>query len=1167
MVRALAHDPRKLDEIDRLVRDLERTEAGTRTPAGGLVGDLGADRGGTRDAGDDASERSRSTPSPSSTGSRTSSARPSTTSSSGCTDAEPAQAVPRRRRGRTRQDTRRPRRDRQGDRAPAATKRVERIDVVYVCSNADIARQNINRLNVTGKEEFNLADAHHAAAAAACGELKSTRPQLRLVHAGHLVRPEVARRAWPRSARSSTGSSSTHGAGAACGTSGSFDVLRAGARPRELRELRRLDADRFGSTRGRSTRISPTRSRRSCARGRVGRTSRAADASRAVRCDSRDRSRRPRGQDWTRRGSRSSASCGPSSRAAASTRSSRTSSSSTSSSASSDLLDGDERRRRELAQHLVRPARARPRRSCSRRRRTRCTRSPTSATTTTTPTSCGPLRFLMGDETARPVRRASFGDFRRALLRLDGSGRVTRPRRARRESRRRLRRVMVRTERLAVTADRNGMLADARADGLALEPARPPRHTSSCRARQPVPGRRATCSSTGSRHRTCSTSWRPTSSSGSFDARSRCRATARSSRRLLQARATGCCRRGDRGDTHASTRGTPASAALMTDVLDTEAWRLLWMPPSLPVLRARVAPFARSAAAPASPSGSSSRRGAVVPQAIATLLSYEAERRMMRTRATRAREHAGGRGSDPAAAAVRPRGGPPDRHGLLGLLYPSPALARLGDPLALGRSTRRRRRRRRRWTRCWRERARDRVRASLDRIVKGGARTARSTSAGTGRHRSCSTSVEDPEATPALARTSRPRRSAGPAACRRRTTSDSLLGRRTSTEARARRWRIRARSAASPTTLARSSPTVAVAEPGELRAARVRARHAGCRRRARTTPSPRRRRPASRGASARCSTSPRSWRSSAARARTRRRTGARCSSTASTAASRRCSTSTPTCCASALGPPGPGPAAGRRGRWPPRCPTHCRIRAATYAADDIRVDRRRRDARADWRLRARFALRFGDAEPEDEAELQRAGRRAHGLQLAVLAVRARDDVGRPGGARLPPVLPRGRALEPARQPGRPRAARGPRPPLQGPRDPQEPGESSREHAYGRRAGDPWEAMFEAAARRGHGAPPTSCRTGSMRATPTSSATSRVPAEPRGREAARAQAVPRGVPARLRPTSPGGPDAVPPAGRRRRRPQPHAHARSEPAMRLNSTCPPVTPCHPNDVSRA
>jgi superfamily II DNA or RNA helicase len=33
---------------------------------------------------------------------------------------------------------------------------VERIDVVYVCSNADIARQNVNRLNVTDRQEFNL---------------------------------------------------------------------------------------------------------------------------------------------------------------------------------------------------------------------------------------------------------------------------------------------------------------------------------------------------------------------------------------------------------------------------------------------------------------------------------------------------------------------------------------------------------------------------------------------------------------------------------------------------------------------------------------------------------------------------------------------------------------------------------------------------------------------------------------------------------------------------------------------------------------------------------------------------------------------------------------------------------------------------------------------------
>src|SRR5438552_12142955 len=35
--------------------------------------------------------------------------------------------------------------------------RVDRIDVIYICSNADIARQNINRLNVTGDRRFELA--------------------------------------------------------------------------------------------------------------------------------------------------------------------------------------------------------------------------------------------------------------------------------------------------------------------------------------------------------------------------------------------------------------------------------------------------------------------------------------------------------------------------------------------------------------------------------------------------------------------------------------------------------------------------------------------------------------------------------------------------------------------------------------------------------------------------------------------------------------------------------------------------------------------------------------------------------------------------------------------------------------------------------------------------
>ena len=35
--------------------------------------------------------------------------------------------------------------------------KADRIDVVYICSNASIARQNINRLNVTGEESFEIA--------------------------------------------------------------------------------------------------------------------------------------------------------------------------------------------------------------------------------------------------------------------------------------------------------------------------------------------------------------------------------------------------------------------------------------------------------------------------------------------------------------------------------------------------------------------------------------------------------------------------------------------------------------------------------------------------------------------------------------------------------------------------------------------------------------------------------------------------------------------------------------------------------------------------------------------------------------------------------------------------------------------------------------------------
>jgi hypothetical protein len=122
--------------------------------------------------------------------------------------------------------------------------------------------------------------------------------------------------------------------------------------------------------------------------------------------------------------------------------------------------------------------------------------------------------------------------------------------------------------------------------------------------------------------------------------------------------------------------------ALIHDTLDGDAWRLLWLPPSLPYHQLG-APF-------------DSERHArftkrlvfsawwVVPQVIATLLSYEADRRMIRAGGRRWRN------TPEARERVRPLlrfqrqaqriAGMP----LFALLYPSPTLAKLADPLQLG---------------------------------------------------------------------------------------------------------------------------------------------------------------------------------------------------------------------------------------------------------------------------------------------------------------------------------------------------------------------------------------------------------------------------------------------------------------------------------------------------
>jgi hypothetical protein len=117
---------------------------------------------------------------------------------------------------------------------------------------------------------------------------------------------------------------------------------------------------------------------------------------------------------------------------------------------------------------------------------------------------------------------------------------------------------------------------------------------------------------------------------------------------------------------------------LLGDTLEGGQWKLLWMPPSLSYLEPGE-PFTGTEATTKALVFSSWR---VVPEVIAALGSYAAERRMLEGQ-TRGRSY-----SELHEAPSRPlefslREGRPGRMNPLMLMYPSPALAELGDPLHL----------------------------------------------------------------------------------------------------------------------------------------------------------------------------------------------------------------------------------------------------------------------------------------------------------------------------------------------------------------------------------------------------------------------------------------------------------------------------------------------------
>ncbi|WP_062287467.1 helicase-related protein [Demequina phytophila] len=123
--------------------------------------------------------------------------------------------------------------------------------------------------------------------------------------------------------------------------------------------------------------------------------------------------------------------------------------------------------------------------------------------------------------------------------------------------------------------------------------------------------------------------------------------------------------------------GNAKLRGLFSDVLDRGAWQLAWLPPSMPYYNPRGAysdpaltEFTKRLVFSA---------WAVVPKAVAVMTSYEAERRTVEANGGATRDYDAHRPPTPPLQ-FRASGT------TFALLFPSPALAEVGDPLAIARA-------------------------------------------------------------------------------------------------------------------------------------------------------------------------------------------------------------------------------------------------------------------------------------------------------------------------------------------------------------------------------------------------------------------------------------------------------------------------------------------------
>ncbi|MFO7903436.1 MAG: DEAD/DEAH box helicase [Planctomycetota bacterium] len=288
------------------------------------------------------------------------------------------------------------------------------------------------------------------------------------------------------------------------------------------------------------------------------------------------------------------------------------------------------------------------------------------------------LDFLLPNDTDRTRLEEALDAYRNGLYRIADGG-IDALLVAKSQLEQLLRRVMVRTERLALRANRDGMLTELRNDGVQVAAADIREYL----AVQQIARKLG--------HQDVLEYWKSApyllNFMDEYDLKRKLKAAINAPEQEQDPEVVGALRAAqstmlDRERLERYRRLDPANArlrALHQDTIGREAWRLLWIPPSLPYYRGS-GPFAAPDLA------NFTKRlvfscWRVVPKAVASILSYEAERNMVHSFRRGAKNTRDARKKRRRLLDFRFSKGRPAGMPVLGMIYPCRTLADRFDPL------------------------------------------------------------------------------------------------------------------------------------------------------------------------------------------------------------------------------------------------------------------------------------------------------------------------------------------------------------------------------------------------------------------------------------------------------------------------------------------------------